>query len=240
MCAPCRLHTLHSMRDRQERQGGSDLLSADRVEAMLGIDKSTVYRMASDGRLPAIKVGRQWRFPAGPIRELLDGAGIVPLAVDGPWSAATSIQGPGLDAVQPIVDLAANLLGVMMVATDMEGRPLTDVANPCPWFVARADDPTTLEHCIEDWRVLAHEIDLEPRLVVGSHGFECARAFIRDGNRLVGMVLAGGIVPQGMDSADLYQLDGKARAALLSALPRVATAVSRVVSRPTSPTRSTP
>ena len=221
----------------QERQAPSDLLSADQVEAMLGVDKSTVYRMAADGRLSAIKVGRQWRFPASPIRDLLDGAGIVPAESSALPSGVVGIQRPGPDVVQPIVDLAANLLGVMMVATDMDGRPITDVANPCPWFAARADDPTTLEHCVEDWRILAHEIDFEPRLTVGSHGFECARAFIRDGNRLVGMVLAGGILPAGTDSPDLYQLDEHARATLLAALPRVATTISRVVSGPTNPTR---
>jgi len=228
------------MHDMQERHLGSDLLSAERVEALLGVDKSTVYRMASDGRLPAIKVGRQWRFPAGPIHNLLEGAGIVPLGDGAPGEKVPGLHNSGSILIQPIVDLAADLLGVMMVATDMEGLPLTDVANPCPWFVARTDDPATLEHCIEDWRILAHEIDLEPRLTVGSHGFECARAFIRDGNRLVGMVLAGGIVPQGADRTDLYHLDDEARQTLLSALPRVATTISRVVSRPSNSTRSTP
>ena len=37
---------------------------AEQVSEMLGIDRSTVYRMAENGRLPAMKVGRQWRFPA--------------------------------------------------------------------------------------------------------------------------------------------------------------------------------
>jgi excisionase family DNA binding protein len=232
------------MRNMQEGHGGSDLLSAEQVEALLGVDKSTVYRMASDGRLSAIKVGRQWRFPAGPIRDLLDGAGVVPrhnsesrAEVEGYPDSMRDVES---SLVQPIVDLAASLLGVMMVATDMEGHPLTDVANPCPWFAARAKDPETLEHCVEDWRGLANEIDLEPRLAVGSHGFECARAYIRDGNRLVGMVLAGGVVPQGADRDDLYRLDNDARRALLSALPRVATTISKVVSHRTPPLRSTP
>ena len=38
---------------------------------MINVDLSTVYRMAEDGRLPAIKVGRQWRFPADRVAELL-------------------------------------------------------------------------------------------------------------------------------------------------------------------------
>ena len=43
----------------QEQQS---YLTAGDVTQLLRIDKSTVYRMAEDGRLPGFKVGRQWRF----------------------------------------------------------------------------------------------------------------------------------------------------------------------------------
>jgi excisionase family DNA binding protein len=236
------------MHDVQERQAGSDLLSAEQVEAMLGVDKSTVYRMAADGRLAAIKVGRQWRFPVGPIRALLDGAGVGHLA-DGAGEPARAQSAPrepvtaASNAIQPVLDVAADLLGVMMVATDMDGNPLTDVANPCPWFAERSDDPHVLDTCIQDWKALAADLDFEPRLAPGGHGFECARAYIRDGDRLVGMVLAGGILPLGAATPGLYDLDEAGRAAVVAALPRVATTISRVVSRPTvppTPIRSTP
>ena len=51
-------------------------MSAESVQSLLGIDKSTVYRMAQDGRLPAIKVGRQWRFASEAIQNLLGGMGV--------------------------------------------------------------------------------------------------------------------------------------------------------------------
>ncbi|RMD52615.1 MAG: DNA-binding protein, partial [Candidatus Thermofonsia bacterium] len=41
----------------------AELLTAREVQEMLNVDRSTVYRMAEDGRLPAVKVGKQWRFP---------------------------------------------------------------------------------------------------------------------------------------------------------------------------------
>ena len=47
-----------------------ELLTARQVQQLLRVDKSTVYRMASDGRLPAIKVGKQWRFPADEIDQI--------------------------------------------------------------------------------------------------------------------------------------------------------------------------
>ncbi len=47
----------------------ADMLTAKDVQDLLQVDRSTVYRMAEAGRLPAIKVGKQWRFPAAQIEE---------------------------------------------------------------------------------------------------------------------------------------------------------------------------
>lgn len=205
---------------------------------MLGVDRSTVYRMAADGRLSAIKVGRQWRFPRDPLYAMFAAAGASPrLSAHSEPDAADK---PRLGVIEPIVDLAAHLLGVMMVATDMEGNPLTSVVNPCPWFSARQDDPEILARCVDDWRGLAQDVDFEPRLASGSHGFECARVFVRDGSRLVGMVLAGGILPLGSDTPGLYELDESARSRLLAALPRIAASISHSIAQSTAPTRSTP
>lgn len=221
--------------------GGAELMSAGDVESLLGIDKSTVYRMAQDGRLPAIKVGRQWRFPAGPIRGLLEGAGIeLSSAVTGlrpqPSGALSAADASRL---QPLVDLASELLGVMMVVTDMEGNPASEVANPCAWFAERRDDPTVLDACVKDWHVFGNEQAFAPVFRAGPHGFECARALVREGNQLVGMVLAGGIAPGDLSpegspdvSDGLYHLTAADRAVLLAALPRVAASLSRVATRP--------
>ncbi len=222
-------------------------MSAEDVESLLGIDKSTVYRMAQDGRLPAIKVGRQWRFPAGPIRGLLEGAGIeLSPAPASPRSPSTGLLSSAeATHLQPLIDLAAELLGVMMVVTDMEGNPASEVANPCAWFAEHQEDPAVLEACLKDWRAFANEPSFAPTFRVGPHGFECARALVRDGNHLVGMVLAGGVAPgdlapggdrNGPDG--LYHLTAAERGALLAALPRVAASLSRVVSRRVPTTRS--
>lgn len=206
----------------------AELLTADAVEALLGVDKSTVYRMAQDGRLLALKVGRQWRFPASPIRELLDGIGITS---SGPLRAAPP-EPVAAPAAQPVIDLAASLLGVMMVVTDMDGAPVTEVANPCAWYDERRSDPAVLAECVAEWRALAAEDGFEPQFRVGHHGFECARALIRDGNRLVGMVLAGGVAPasSAVGRPDLHILDADQRDAVLAALPVVASTVARVSS----------
>jgi excisionase family DNA binding protein len=227
--------------------GGAELMSAEDVESLLGIDKSTVYRMAQDGRLPAIKVGRQWRFPAGPIRGLLEGAGVeLSSAAPGPHPQSSgTLSSADAPRLQPLIDLAAELLGVMMVVTDMEGNPASEVANPCAWFSERQEDPAVLDACVKDWRAFANEQAFAPTFRVGPHGFECARALVREGNHLVGMVLAGGVAPGdyspegSRDVSDgLYHLTAADRAVLLAALPRVAASLSRVATRPEPTPRS--
>ena len=39
-----------------------NLLSADQVARYLKVDKFTVYRLVSQKKIPAFKVGNQWRF----------------------------------------------------------------------------------------------------------------------------------------------------------------------------------
>ena len=200
---------------------GQSLLTARQVQTMFGVDRSTVYRMAEDGRLPAIKIGRQWRFRPEEIERLL---------VASPGAAMLNGAPPALPAsAAAVVEIAADLLGVMMVATDMHGRPLTGVANPSRWFAARADDPASLADCVVEWKILADEPDFEPQFLTGQLGFQCARAYIRSGTSLVGMVLAGGVAPPGNDSDELYHLDAIERGRVLTALPKVAAALSRAL-----------
>ncbi len=45
-----------------------DYLSVDDVAQHFGVNVTTVYRLAQRGRLPAFKVGNQWRFS----REMLE------------------------------------------------------------------------------------------------------------------------------------------------------------------------
>lgn len=205
------------------------LLTAAEVQELLHIDRSTVYRMAEDGRLPAIRVGRSWRFPAERIEAILtDGESAAGQpSRPAPPAAPSGPRGVDTAAARVAVDVAAELLGVMMVVTDMDGRPLTEVANPCPWFAAHGADPEVLATCVEEWRDLAAHPDLTPRFQPGVHGFQCARAFIRSGSSLVGMVLAGGVSPSPdpRSHPDLHHLNPTARERVLTSLPRIAATI---------------
>ncbi len=40
----------------------TDLLTTKQVQTLLRVDRTTIYRMVEAGQLPAIRVGKQWRF----------------------------------------------------------------------------------------------------------------------------------------------------------------------------------
>ncbi len=166
----------------QERQ----YLTAFDVTRLLRIDKSTVYRMAEDGRLSGVKVGRQWRFPAG---ELARAFGI-------DLSSAAGTTGSDPHRAEALTSLFADLYGVMAVVTDLDGRPVTRVFNPSDYFSVIDQDPAALGACIGEWRSHAMDHELQPSLRPSHFGFLCARAYIRSGFELVGMVIAGGVAPR--------------------------------------------
>jgi excisionase family DNA binding protein len=224
------------------------LLTARQVQNMLDVDASTVYRMAGDGRLPAVRIGRQWRFPADAIESLLvprSGGSDATATVDHASPAAAGAGGngnarhatlqvpPALATV--LLEVVAPALGVTMVVTDLGGRPITPVVNPAPAIAVRLDEPDFLSACTTEWKSFAEEPHLAPALRPGRLGFLCAHGMVRHGASLVAMVLAGGIAPEdgeatGADDASgLFHLDAERREAVLAALPRTAALLSRLV-----------
>ena len=182
------------------------LLTTKQVQELFRVDRSTIYRMAEDGRLPAVKVGRQWRFPSERVEDLLGQNGEpspTPTEAinDAARSAALDTVLPP-DTAQAVADLAADLFGVMAVVTDMSGRALTSVSNPCGYFTAVFNSFYTPDRCSEGWRRLGEEIDLEPSFLPSHLGFLCARSFIRIGPNLAGMVIVGGVAPSQWPPSD--------------------------------------
>jgi excisionase family DNA binding protein len=226
------------------------MLTAQQVQDLLDVDASTVYRMAGDGRLPAVRIGRQWRFPAEAIERLLVPAATMattsaptaptamsatastPMATDttiaSPPDGASLVEAGSLAVAQDVLETVAAALGVTMVVTDLEGRALTPVVNPAPGLVQLLDDPAFTAACTIEWRDFAHEPLLAPRFQLGRHGFLCAHSLVRDGTTLVAMVLAGGIAPDAAQEPDLFHLDADQRRRVLETLPRTAALLSRL------------
>jgi len=49
-----------------------DVMTVREVASYLRFDERTVYNLASKGKLPAVKIGKQWRFRRCQIEKLFD------------------------------------------------------------------------------------------------------------------------------------------------------------------------
>jgi excisionase family DNA binding protein len=226
------------------------LLTTKDLQELINVDKSTIYRMAEDGRLPAVKVGRQWRFPADQVAELLGGAvSPHPAPLYAPTGNLAALLVP--ETAQAVVELVADLFGVMAVITDMSGQPITEVANPNGLFSSIQDVPGAVERCAQGWRQLGDDGGIESRFKPSHLGFLCTRTFIRVGHELVGMLIVGGITPKEWPPDDeflagvatelgvpvttlaahvseTYYVDEARQQWILSLLPRISDLISRL------------
>lgn len=48
---------------------GKDYLTVEEVAKRFGVNTTTVYRLVQRGKLPAFKIGNQWRFSESRLRE---------------------------------------------------------------------------------------------------------------------------------------------------------------------------
>jgi excisionase family DNA binding protein len=177
----------------------TDMLTAKEMQGLLQVDRSTIYRMAEAGQLPAIRVGKQWRFPSDQVDKWLQNRNAKSVPILSP--EASRLKAPlaallPLDCVQLIQDAFAETLGVMLVITDLEGQPITQASNTSPIYNLLGETPKGHRLCQEQWHDLAQIPALEPRFVPGWGGILCARALVRLNNELKGMVISFGIAPQ--------------------------------------------
>ena len=176
-------------------------LTSQEIQDLISVDRSTVYRMAEDGRLPGVKVGRQWHFPADRVAAQLGLTFGADLPAFAPAAADAADQADVLGALlrpgdaQSVTDLIGELFGVMAVMTDMDGHPITSVSNPCGYYVAVADQPGAVAACLAQWRMFADEPHVAARWVRTHLGFLCARTFLWVDLKPVGMIVVGGVTP---------------------------------------------
>jgi len=241
----------------------TEMLTAKDVQEMLQVDRSTVYRMAEAGRIPAMKVGKQWRFPAEQVDTWFQsqigmtvagssGTAVAPKPSILESQPTTLAELLPMECVQFIQDPFADLLGVMLVITDMDGNPITQPSNSCGLFNTISEQPDAIQRCIQSWHDLAAVIDLNPKFSVSHLGLLCARSMIRVGAELKGMVIAGCITPNQWPPTteevetmaaefgvpvenmmahldDVYALNATQRAQVLAYLPRIANIVAHIV-----------
>lgn len=220
----------------------TDLLTTKQVQALLKVDRTTIYRMVEGDQLPAMRVGKQWRFARADVERWLQSGryGTLPAATAEAAEPPRPVALPAPaerdlaevlphDCAQAVQDAFADMLGVTMVITDMQGRPVTRISNPCGFFTALMDgNPEGLQHCIHTWQQMAGHVALEPRFSLSEMGLMCARGLIRAGAELKGMVVVGGIAP---DNWPLAPQQAAELAETFGVLPETIAANSEAVYR---------
>lgn len=175
------------------------LLRTRQVQQLLQVDRTTIYRMVESGRLPAIRVGKQWRFPQPEIERWLRENALALAAVAAPEGvvptpAHTLREVLPLACCELVLDAFADALGSLLVVTDMAARPLTGFSHPGGIYGMLARDPAALARLAPIWSALLASPVMEPRFVA-AEGFLFARGLIRVGSVLCGSVILGHVDP---------------------------------------------
>ena len=170
------------------------------LQKLLQVDRSTIYRMAEAGRIPAVKVGKQWRFPEEKVAAWLELQSVTngdDQVAAGRMAGRSFADLVPAGCAQVLLDAFADTLGVTLIVTDLEGEPLTAPSHPIRLY--QLLDETELRHsiCKAKWKQLAQDPDPAPRFGPGFGGMQCARALVlNEGEIAIAMVVVFGIAPE--------------------------------------------
>lgn len=170
----------------------SALLTTRQLQGLLQVDRITIYRMLSDGRIHGFKVGGQWRFPRETIeRWLQEQQTAVGARISASETVRPSVEALPLPCVQAIQDIFAQALGVAAVTTAVDGTLLTPIANSCRFCNLILGTDTGRARCIASWRAAAARPGQTPLLSLCHAGLRYVWARIEVQSEFVAAIHAG-------------------------------------------------
>lgn len=161
-----------------------DLLTARQVQDILKVDRITVYRMLQDGRLKAVKIGQQWRFPRSAIERLISGE--TPAA-----PAAGETGSLPVHCIQTIQNLFSDVSQLAAVMVDLQGAPLTEVSQPCRFCTLLQESESGRQACQADWAEFSRRSQQGETTFTCHAGLNYIGARIFDNGEQVGLFLLG-------------------------------------------------
>jgi excisionase family DNA binding protein len=183
----------------------ADLLTTRQLQELLQVDRTTIYRMLNEGRIPGFKVGGQWRFSRDAIEAWLQEQERA-LGSSPPTTASNSVKPTAevlpINCVQSMQDIFAEAMDVGSVVTRLDGQPVTEISNSCEFCNLILSSRSGRQGCISSWRRLANQTDHQPRLHECHAGLKYARGRIDVGDEFVAMVFVGQLITDA-DSAEL-------------------------------------
>ncbi len=170
-----------------------ELMTTRELQEFLRLDRTTIYNLLSEGKLPGFKVGGQWRFSRREIEAWLREQRVVPPAAP----VQPSAEVLPTDCVQSVQDLFAEAMDVGSIVTRLDGEPLTQISNSCEFCNLILGTPQGYQRCVGSWRALASQRTRRPKLHRCHAGLLYARGRIEVEDEFVAMVFAGQIVVNG-------------------------------------------
>jgi excisionase family DNA binding protein len=184
-----------------------DLLTTRQLMDLLQVDRTTIYRMLNDGRLPSMRVGGQWRFSRQAIDAWLheqnlpaaESKSVTPSASTG-FALSSDIL--PISCLQPIQEVFAQTSDVGAVTTDLDGKPIMEMSNSCSFCNLILATDAGRAKCQASWKKLAHQSDTRPRLEKCHAGLTYARGRILVEDQFIAMFFVGQFV---VDDADVIR-----------------------------------
>lgn len=168
-----------------------NLFTVRQVQDLLQVDRITIYRMLSSGRLVGVKIGGQWRFREQDIRHLLAARPEAPA----PQPATASETLLPFPCVEAMGELFAEAAAVAMVVTDLDGLALIPCKNACAFCELIQSTEAGARLCQAARATLAHSHERLPRLQPCHAGLLCAQVQITLDGKPVAVALAGQVLP---------------------------------------------
>ena len=170
-----------------------DLLTTKQLMDLLQVDRTTIYRMLNDGRLPAVRVGGQWRFS----RQVIDAwftdqnAPAAKTIVSNPVHFLPDSEILPVSCLQPIQEVFAQTSDVGAVTTDLDGKPIVPVSNSCAFCDLIRSTDQGRARCQASWKKLATQTERRPHLERCHAGLTYARGRVMVQNNFVAMFFVG-------------------------------------------------
>ncbi len=174
-----------------------DFLTTKQLMDLLRLDRTTIYRMLNDGRLPAVRVGGQWRFSRQAIDAWLTDKN-PPAVVEPKKTSAKTLTLDSnilpISCLQPIQEIFAQTSDVGAVTTNLDGKPLMTMSNSCAFCNLIQSTEKGRARCEASWKKLAHQNDANPQLEKCHAGFTYARGRIVVEDQFIAMFFVGQFV----------------------------------------------
>ena len=180
------------------------LLTTRQLQDLLQVDRITIYRMLSDGRIRGFKVGGQWRFSRHEIESWLQarqgGPDSPPFPYEATKQPAPSSQALSTPCIQAVQDISAEALEIAAVTTELDGRPLTGISNSCAFCNQILGTQSGRQRCAASWGQAT-----DSQIHVCHAGLQCASTPIALGGQPVALIAFCQFVAQSPDATPAWQ-----------------------------------